>query len=202
MSAVLLKYVPEQAIPLIAHWLKLYNLHLTISKSRISKLGDFRPAFKGKPNRISVNGDLNAHHFLITLCHEVAHAAVWKEYGRKVLPHGKEWQDSYREILLEMNGKVVFPPKVEAAIKLHLKRPKASSCSDPKLYKLLKEFDADAEEITFLEELEEGSHFIIHNKRSFQKGKKRRSRYECICLESKRLYYVSAHAEVQLIPPN
>lgn len=199
MSTILLKYVPKEAIPLIAHWLKVYQLHLTISKSRISKLGDFRPAFKGKPNRISVNGDLNAHHFLITLCHEVAHAAVWEKYGRKVMPHGKEWQDSYREILLEMSGIVTFPPKVEAAIKQHLKRPKASSCSDPKLYKVLKAFDDGNEELIFLEELEEGSRFIIHNKRSFRKGKKRRSRYECVCLENKKLYFVSAHAEVQPI---
>lgn len=195
----MLKYVPEEAIPLMADWLRTYKLHLTISKSRQSKLGDFRPAFGQKGARISVNGDLNPYHFLITFTHEVAHAAVWEKHANKVFPHGEEWKQTYIQKLQIMATEVSFPEEVQRAIKKHLNRPKASSCADPSLYKVLKKFDKNAESITYLEDLEEGQLFSINEKRRFQKGKKRRSRYECISLENKRLYYVSAHAEVKLL---
>jgi|SRR5690554_432800 len=199
LSKTLLKYVPQEAIPLIAEWLKKYRLHFTISKSRKSKLGDFRPAYQGKPNRISVNGDLNTYHFLVTLSHEVAHAAVWKKHGSRVLPHGVEWQNTFRTMLLEMMEEVHFPKELSDIIFQHLDRPKASSCSDPILYRALKKYDKDGHSTVFLEDIEHGFHFSLDGKRIFKKGKKRRSRYECICLNNKRMYYVSAHAEVQIM---
>jgi hypothetical protein len=197
LSKVLLKYVPEEAVPLMADWLKTYKLHLTISKTRQSKLGDFRPAFGNRGARISVNGDLNPYHFLITFTHEVAHAAVWEKHANKVFPHGEEWKQTYTHKLQRMTTEVPFPNEVQNAINKHLSRPKASSCADPSLYKVLKKFDKDADSIIYLDELEEGQLFSINKKRRFKKGKKRRSRYECIDLENKRMYYVSAHAEVK-----
>lgn len=199
MSKVLLKYVPEEAIPLMVKWIRQYRFHFKISKSRVSKLGDFRPEFGGKPRRISVNGDLNTYHFLVTFCHEVAHAAVWEKYKNKVLPHGVEWQDKFRELLLEMMERVIFPKELKKIIFIHLDSPKASSCSDPILYKALKKYDTDSDKITYLEDIPEGINFSIDGKRIFKKGKKRRSRYECICMNNKKLYYVSAHAEVKTI---
>lgn len=194
---MLLKYVPEEAIPLMAEWLKRYQLHLTISKSRQSKLGDFRPPFKNRGARISVNGDLNPYHFLITFTHEIAHAAVWEKHANKVLPHGEEWKQTYSRKLKLMAAEVAFPTEVENAINKHLNRPKASSCADPSLYKVLKKYDKNSESIIYLEDIAEGQLFSINEKRRFKKGKKRRSRYECIDIDNKRMYYVSAHAEVK-----
>ena len=198
MSKVLLKYIPEEALPLVAEWLKKYHLHLRISKSRKTKLGDFRPAHHGKPARISVNGDLNPFHFIITLTHEVAHAAVWEKHKRKALPHGLEWQNTYAEMLNQMRQIVDFPEQVQKALLQHLYRPKASSCSDPILYKALKSID-QPNDLQLLEELEEGSYFSFHESRHFKKGKKRRTRFECIDLKNKRLYLISGLAEVKLL---
>lgn len=178
--------------------MKICGFELRISKSRKTKLGDFRPAHASKPPRISVNGDLGQYHFLITYTHEVAHALCWDRHGRKVAPHGQEWKDIYKELLQELIELKIFPSTIEEDLNSHLQRPKASSCSDPTLYKKLNRFEK-GEEIVFLDELEEGATFLIKGDKKFVKGKKRRSRYECKNLQNSRLYYVSGHAEVVLI---
>jgi len=199
MSKVLLKYIPEEAIPLVSKWFKAYQFHLRITKSRTSKFGDFRPAFKGKPNRISVNGDLNKYHFLITLTHEAAHAACWEKHKGKVLPHGVEWQNIYAKLLKEAIAIVSFPGDLLIALKRHLNKPKASSCSDPKLYKAIKIYDEVESDHIYLDSLNLGELFTVNGKKIFRKGIKRRSRYQCEELKTKRLYLVSGHAEVKII---
>lgn len=198
MNKTLLKYLPEQSIPLVIKWFEEYQFHLRISKKRQTKLGDFRPAQNGKPNRISVNGDLNPFHFLITLTHEVAHASTWIKHTNRVAPHGKEWQRDYSALLNNVIQEVSFPDELKAELHRHIQKPKASSCSDPELYKALKKLDSD-QEIIYLEQLDEGILFQLHGKRVFVKGKKRRSRYECIDQKNGKTYLVSAHAEVQSI---
>ena len=199
MSATLKKYLPEDAIPLAAEWFKAYKFHLRITKSRSTKFGDFRPAQKGKPNRISVNGDLNKYHFLITFTHEAAHAACWEKFKGKVLPHGKEWQSIYADFLLRVLNTVNLPEELIAALNAHLKSPKASSCSDPSLFKIIKNYDTKSEGLIYLENVDVGELFTINGRRNFRKGKKRRTRYECEELKSRRLYLVSGHAEVKIL---
>jgi hypothetical protein len=179
-------------------WYNEHHFHLRISKSRTSKFGDFRPAFKEKPNRISVNGDLNQYHFLVTLTHEVAHVANWNQHKNKVSPHGKEWQNTYSELLKELLQTVDFPDDLLTALNRHLKRPKASSCSDPILFKSLSNYNQQQKSI-FLEDLPEGIVFSTRGSRIFKKGKKRRTRYECLEVNSQRIYLVSGHAEVEPI---
>ena len=198
MSVVLAKYIPAAAIPLITEWYKTHHFHLRITKSRSSKFGDFRPAFNDKPNRISVNGDLNQYHFLITLTHEIAHVATWNKFKSKVNPHGKEWQSIYSNLLKTLLAKVEFPEDVSTALRRHLDRPKASSCSDPKLFKTLAKYNKNQSAV-FLESLDEGAIFSVRGKRVFAKGKKRRTRYECLEISSQKTYLVSGHAEVEAI---
>jgi len=190
--------VPDESLPIIQEWFNEYDFHLRISKSRSSKYGDFRPAYRNQPNRISVNGDLNQYHFLLTLTHEVAHAAVWKQYKNRVNPHGKEWKGKYAELLTELMLLVVFPKDLKQAIDLHLQRPKASSCNDPELYKTLKKYDAK-ENIIYLEDIPENSSFLVQGKRKFIKGKKRRTRFECIEIGTKKTYLITGHSEVELL---
>ena len=195
------EYISPQAAPLAAKWMEELGFDLKVSKKRSTKLGDFRPPFKGKAARISVNGDLGPNHFLITYTHEVAHAIVWDKYGRKAKPHGIEWQSTYTELLKEMIELDAFADDLIEVLMQHIQRPKASSCSDPELYKFLNKFEK-GDEVSFLEDLEEGSHFLIGKKRRFIKGKKRRSRFECKEVPSMKLYFVHGHAEVKKIDEN
>ena len=72
-QSILDKYLPEQAVPVIAQWIYKYDFKLKIKKSRSSKYGDYRPPVKGQNHLITINHDLNKYAFLITLVHEIAH---------------------------------------------------------------------------------------------------------------------------------
>ena len=65
--------MPEEAAPIISNWINDTGCLFKISRSRSSKLGDYRAPFRGSPHRISVNHDLNPYSFLITTIHEFAH---------------------------------------------------------------------------------------------------------------------------------
>ena len=197
MSKVLLKYIPEEAMPLIQKWYDQLPFHLRITKARKTKFGDFRPAFQGKPNRVSVNGNLNQFHFLITLTHEIAHVACWEKFKGKVNPHGIEWQMMYAELLKQLLATVKFPSDIQAALQIHITCPKASSCSDPELFKVLRRYDFNLDSV-FLESIPEGELFNFQE-RIFKRGKKRRTRFECIELKSQKTYLISGHAEVDKI---
>lgn len=195
MSKVLLKYIPEEAVQLIQQWYGQLPFHLRISKARKTKFGDFRPAFQGKPNRVSVNGNLNQYHFLITLTHEIAHVACWEQFKGRVNPHGIEWKTIYSDLLKQLMVKVSFPSDIAVALRKHLNQPKASSCSDPELFKVLRRYD-DHSDTVFLDSLAEGDEFIFQE-RVFTKGNKRRTRIACLEFKSGKTYLISGHAEVE-----
>lgn len=182
-------------MPLIQQWYEQLPFHLRITKARKTKFGDFRPAFQGKPNRVSVNGDLNQYHFLITLTHEIAHVACWEQFKGRVNPHGIEWKTIYSSMLQELMAITEFPQDISLALSKHLKRPKASSCSDPDLFKILKRYDSNSSTI-FLDSLMEGEAFSFQE-RIFKRGSKRRTRIECLELNSGKTYLISGHAEVE-----
>lgn len=73
--------------------------------------------------------------------------------------------------------------------------PKASSCTDTALMKVLKKYDIDSDYI-HLEDIPEKSIFRLRNGRSFIKGEKIKKRFKCTEIESKKYYLVSPVAEV------
>jgi hypothetical protein len=196
-SEVLLKYIPENTVPPCIKWINEYRLHLTIKKTRTTKLGDFRPAFDGKPARISVNGDLNKYAFLITLVHEIAHGVCWIKHQQKVQPHGKEWKNIYTTMLSHFIGNDTFPKELEQNIIAHINNPKASSCSDIELLKALRSHDDDP--ITVLEELPIETIFELSTGRRFIKKEQKRKRFLCLEISSNKMYLVSPMAEVKRI---
>lgn len=196
--SILGKYIPEAAIPQIESWLCEFQVSLKITAPRKTKFGDYRAPRKNKPATITINNDLNKYHFLITLVHEIAHASVWQNYKSKAKPHGREWQDDYRLKLNQTISLSVFPDEMLLGLKVHLSNIKASTCSDHKLYKLLKGYDKP-NGLVFLAELRKNAVFELKGGRRFVKGEKRRTRYLCRELNGKRNYTISASAEVKLL---
>ena len=98
-------------------------------------------------------------------------------------------------MLKQLMAETEFPQDVSIALRKHLKRPKASSCSDPELFKILKRYDPHSLAV-FLDSLIEGEEFIFQE-RVFKRGSKRRTRIECSELKSGRIYLISGHAEVE-----
>lgn len=201
-TTILARYLPEPAIGLVHDSLKINNIQLTISRSRKTKLGDFRPGLSGKRHRISVNGDLNPFHFLIVYVHELAHAVVHERHGNKVLPHGKEWKDAYRQLMQPYLNLNIFPAEVHIQLKKYLISAKAINGTDLGLTRVLAGYDEGKASGTQIELLPAGAVFRSANGKVFKKLDQRRKRFVCQCQTSGRLYLFNPLARVERLDAN
>lgn len=200
LQEVLAKYIPTKAVGLIADWIIENRIKVKITKSRSSKLGDFRPAWNGSDQRITINYNLNKYSFLITLVHELAHLKVWQKHQNKASPHGSEWKKEYKHLMSFFLHKHIFPADIDQALAKYMNNPAAASCSDINLLRILKKHDPRGTGVIHLEEAPENCVFKLENGQVFQKGEKRRTRYHCIEVGTKRPYTVSSLAEVVVLP--
>ncbi|MEZ4822450.1 MAG: SprT-like domain-containing protein [Ignavibacteria bacterium] len=192
---ILQKYIPEESISFALNWIDEYKFNFKITRSRNTKLGDFTPAHSGKPHKITVNHDLNKYAFLITLTHEVAHLIAFNKYRNKIMPHGREWKEEFRSLLVPFISMNIFPDDIVHSLKYYSQNPKASSCTDIHLIKALKKYDNESEFI-HLEDIPVKSIFRLRNGREFLKGERIRKRYKCTEVRTRQEYLVSPVAEV------
>ena len=192
-------YLPEGSFEDVNYYLVHYRVQLTVTRQRATILGDYRHAHDGKGHRISINGNLNKYNFLITLLHELAHLFTYERYGHRVQAHGQQWKDEFSKILVQFLAKEIFPSEIEQALMQTLKNPAASSCGDEKLLRVLRNYDPKKEDHFLVEQLKEGTTFIIKHERIFIKGKKIRTRYKCMEVATKKWYLFSGMYEVKLL---
>ena len=197
---ILQRYFPEAAIPMVAEAYTQARFQLKFKKPRNSKLGDFRPP---RDNNdiccITLNGNLNPYQMLVTFVHELAHYYVYMDNPKRHLePHGEEWKQTFARLLLPYLRSDIFPEDVIMALQRHLQHIKASSTADHNLAKVMKRYDKNSsgEQTLTVEELPENSIFQLKNGLTFKKGPKRRTRYQCECLDNGQTYTVSGLAEV------
>lgn len=193
-----LDFIPEYAQMMVRDLLDKDNLLLKIKNERKTKHGDYRPLPNGK-HQITVNANLNQYRFLITLIHEIAHFEAYQHYGRAIKPHGKEWKRTFQHLMLPFLQPDIFPSELLPLLAKHFKNPKASSDTDVRLAQALKKFDEDYESKTFVFQIPLGATFKLYNGRIFRRGQQRRKRFECVELNSGRLYLFNPNAEVELL---
>ena len=162
---------------------------------RKTKLGDFRVGYGLEKPQITVNGDLNPYSFLITTLHEFAHLHTFQQHGNRVNPHGDEWKTNFRKLLIPIIDSKKLPKDIEHALVDSLVSIKASSCTDMKLSRVLKNYDDSKDGSEILERLPKNTIFAL-NGREFIKGDLRRKRFLCEETISKRMFLVNALAEV------
>jgi len=174
-----------------------------ITKERSSKLGDYRykRVSRVKKHEITINHNLNKHQFLFTFLHEVAHRITMEQYGRNVMPHGKEWKMIFSELLNSALLKGFFPEILFASISKHAKNPKASCIADHKLYKLFKSFDENKKNVVHLCDIKLNSLFLLGNE-YYRKLEVRRTRSLCKNVRNSKKYLVSEIAEVKKVNEN
>ncbi|MDP4130977.1 MAG: SprT-like domain-containing protein [Bacteroidota bacterium] len=189
-------YLPEGSSPRVYEYLNTYKIHLTITRTRKTVLGDYRHATHEDHHRISVNGNLNKYAFLITLIHELGHLITFQHYGNRVLSHGKEWKLAYRHVLEDFIKLELFPGDILETLLRSLHDLPASSCSDINLTRVLKKYDADKTAL-LVEDLREGAFFKTADGRMFKKGKQIRKRIECTEVGTGKLYLFSPVYEVK-----
>ncbi|WP_142603348.1 SprT family zinc-dependent metalloprotease [Solitalea koreensis] len=194
---VLQKFIPAEAAPLIVKWIDHYQVALKITRNRNSKLGDYRHPYGKAGHRISVNHNLNCYSFLITLVHEFAHMLNWNRHKNKVKPHGLEWKQAFQEMMAPFFEMNIFPEDILLALKAYMNNPAASSCSDVKLMRVLKQYDRKQEDMVTVETLPLNAFFAMKNGRKFQKLELIRKRYRCVELSTRRMYLFNPLAEVK-----
>jgi len=193
-------FLPEGCFDKVVHYLHHYKVHLTVTKERISVLGDYRNAVHGKNHRISVNSNLNKYAFLITLLHELAHLLTFENHGHRVSSHGKEWKNIYGRLLADFVNKNIFPADIEKELKRSLTNPAASSCAEEHLMRVLRKYDVKKEGLVLVEELALNTLFVTKDGRVFRKGEKLRKRYRCTEIKTGLVYLFSAIYEVLPVP--
>lgn len=192
-------YLPEGSYALVREYLDRYRVQLTISRARETLLGNYKKPAGVNTHLISVNGNLNKYAFLVTLIHELAHLLAFDQYKNRIEPHGREWQQLYAQLLsVFMNGNI-FPEDILAVLKKSLHRPAASTCAEADLTKVLAKYDKNADGLLFVEELTEGQLFVIKGGRIFQRGAKRRTRFFCTEVATKKVYLFSGIYRVKLV---
>lgn len=185
----------ELVMPLILH----HKVHLTVSRHRQTKLGDYRNAWGNKNHRISVNGNLNKYSFLITLLHELAHLLAFEQYGNRILPHGDEWKKTYAGILKEFLARKLFPDDIADELEATLHNPAASSCAEEGLQRILMRYDVKRNGVKLVEQLSKGQHFRIPGGRVFVRGDIVRKRIKCYELPDMRPFLFSPLYEVMIV---
>lgn len=190
-----LAFFPEHARAYCSQLLRQYDFTFKIKRERQTKLGDYRRARNGRKAMVTVNENLTPESFLITYIHEVAHHAAYEKYGSNIRPHGVEWKQTFKELLQPVLNPEVFSPAILPVLQKHMRNPKASSASDPKLWQLLN--PQEVRGIT-LNSIENGTSFEFKD-RIFRKIVKRRTRVLCEEQATNRRFLIPAIAPVQVI---
>ena len=192
--SVLEQFLPENALPYLKIWFGSYPCHLKITKNRNSKLGDYRK-LPDKSHQITVNGTLEPQLFFFVLTHELAHLIAFEKYGRRISPHGAEWKQTFREMLLE--SLTVYTEDLRPIIQKFSKSPKANFMASPDLVKYFHRPEEDDEQ-TFIENLKKGELFE-YKKEIFVIEETTKKRYLCRNLKSGLKYKVNTLAQVRKI---
>ena len=145
--------------------------------------------------QITINNNLNKYQFLLTLIHEIAHHVTYQKFGR-VQPHGKEWKTIFQHLMLPFLQPEIYPKHILPILANYLKNPKASTDADVKLSLAFKEFSKETGK-NFIFEVPYGSLFVF-KKTIYQRGKKRRTRIECLNTMNKKVYLFNQNVEVTI----
>jgi hypothetical protein len=197
LNETLSKYIPEHAVKPVFEIIVANQVHLKIVNERVTRHGDYRKGLSGK-HEITVNASLNKYRFLITLIHEISHLVAFEKFGRNIKPHGNEWKYSFQIMMVPFIRPEIFPSNLLPLLARHFKNPTASSDTDATLALALKQYDAQNDK-NYIFEIPYGCVFRIPNVKIFKKIALRVKRYECIEVNSGRIYLFNPNAEVEVL---
>ncbi|WP_091652559.1 SprT-like domain-containing protein [Algoriphagus ornithinivorans] len=200
LRQILSKHIPANSLPYCLRLWEEKPFNFTISKSRKSKLGDFRYRRDRSIQTITINGDLNPYQFLLTFIHEVAHLHTFLNFGIEIAPHGQEWKQTFQKLISPLLSVQVFPRDLLIPLQRHMRAPKASSAQDLFLMKEMSKYDLqkDLEANSFLSDLQLGITFELEG-RVFKKGETRRTRVLCEEIKTGKKYLITHLAKVKVI---
>jgi hypothetical protein len=181
---ILKRYLPEGMQESIWELLQKHPARIKIVPPRKHAGGTY--AFRNGVHHITVNGDMNAYQFALTLLHEMAHLQAF--VSCRFRGHGTEWKTRYacliREYLLQNPA---LPQDIAAALDKHLENMKSSDVLDINLTRILHKYNESPPNLTPLEELPLLSVFL-HEGKSMRKEKRLQKYFLCTDVHSGRRY--------------
>ena len=191
-----LKYIPKLSVNLVKNLIKEENLTIKIVKIRKTKHGDFKKFVNGS-SQITLNLIENKYRFLITLIHELAHFRVNKNSNFKKAPHGSEWKNTYKLLMLPFLNNTIFPDNVLSKLAKHMKNPSATTDSDIDLVISLSKYDKHNDSVFLFDVLNES--LFEFNNQTYKKIGKLRKRYICMDIIKNKKYLFSPVTRVKKI---
>ena len=173
-----------------------YAFRFILRKERQTKLGDFRRDPQNNYT-ITVNRNLNQYQFLLTFIHEFAHLEVAVQHPRSAKAHGREWKQTFKQLMLPLLRPDIFPDALLRPLAKHMRNPKAAASSDPGLWRALQHYNSSNGALT-LADIAENEQFIF-KQRIFIKQQKKRTRALCLDTGNGRQYLIPEIAEVKKV---
>lgn len=186
------KYLPQNTLQYLKIWFSDYYIHIKITRNRNSKLGDYRK-LPDNSHEITINSTLAPQLFFFVLTHELAHLIAFEKYGRRISPHGNEWKDTFKRMLLE--SVEVYEEALRPIIIKFSRSPKANFMASPDLVKYF-HIEKQDDKLQFIEELKEGDYFMYRNEKYFLEGLIKKN-YLCKNLATGRKYSFKPLARVE-----
>ncbi|AZA52777.1 SprT-like domain-containing protein [Chryseobacterium sp. G0201] len=186
------KYLPANTLQYLKNWFLDYYIHIKITRNRNSKLGDYRK-LPDNSHEITINSTLPPQLFFFVLTHELAHLIAFEKYGRRISPHGNEWKETFRLMLLESVD--VYEENLRPIIAKFSKSPKANFMASPDLVKYF-HIEKQDDTLQFIEELQKGDYFIYGNEKYLLEGLIKKN-YLCKNLATGRKYSFKPLARVE-----
>lgn len=193
MSISLLeKYLPHNTLPFLKTWFGAHAIHIKITKGRNSKLGDYRK-MPDKSHQITINSTLQPQLFFFVLTHELAHLLAFENFGHRISPHGAEWKNTFRIMLLESIS--VFSDDLQPIILKFSKSPKANFMASPDLVRYF-HIENYEDESSYIEDLAVGESFM-YKKQTYIIEELRKKNYLCLNLDTQKKYMFKPLARVE-----
>lgn len=186
------KYLPQNTLKYLRIWFADYYIHIKVTRNRNSKLGDYRK-LPDNSHEITVNSTLTPQLFFFVLTHELAHLIAFEKYGRKISPHGNEWKETFRNMLME--SLEIYDEELKPIIIKFSKSPKANFMASPDLVRYFHTEKQD-DTLQFIEELQKGEFFIYRNEKYLLEGLVKKN-YLCKSLATGRKYSFKPLARVE-----
>lgn len=186
------QYLPDNTFPFLKKWFADYYIHIKITKNRNSKLGDYR-RLPDKSHQITVNSTLDKQLFFFVLTHELAHLLAFEKFNFRISAHGKEWKDTFRDMLLESID--IYTDDLKPIISAFSKNPKANFMASPELVRYFHIEDPE-DNFIFVENLliNDEFHYKGDTYRLLEKKKKL---YLCVNSDNEKKYLFRPLAKVE-----
>lgn len=190
--SVLEQYLPENTLPFLKKWFADYYIHIKITKNRNSKLGDYRK-LPDKSHQITVNSTLDKQLFFFVLTHELAHLIAFEKFNNRISAHGKEWKDTFREMLLESID--IYTDDLKPIIRRFSSNPKANFMASPELVRYF-HIENPEDQFVFVEDLSVKDNFHYKGDQ-YEILEKKKKLYLCINLNNSKKYLFRSLAKVE-----